>query len=205
MRSARRCQALFQDSSARAHRSPDCCDRSRLVATIGVFCETRALDPHDAEALAGRRFQHHPALKPICDLGSQFLQPRDLGGVSSVSMSMWTRLSCSTRWISTIGSSGGSPARGNCRASLDASGCACLQNALDRLRAVRRLWAFQGVTAHGAAQPAALLATLADCPKARSAASTTHARRYTRDRIAAMTSVDTAGAMPLRPRHILAN
>jgi hypothetical protein len=82
-------------------------DHSRLVPAIGVFGETRALDTHDAEALAGRRFHHHPALKPICDLGAQLLQPRDFGGISSVSMSMWTRLSCSTRWISTIGSSGG--------------------------------------------------------------------------------------------------
>jgi hypothetical protein len=52
----------------------------RLLPAIGVFGETRALDTHDAEALAGRRFHHHPALKPICDLGAQLLQPRDFGG-----------------------------------------------------------------------------------------------------------------------------
>src|SRR5690606_29614446 len=44
----------------------------------GVPREVRALCWHDAEALPGGRFQHHPALDPIDDHRPQPLEPADL-------------------------------------------------------------------------------------------------------------------------------
>ena len=37
------------------------------------------LYPHDAEALAGGRLHHHPALQALRDLGPQLLQARHFG------------------------------------------------------------------------------------------------------------------------------
>ena len=113
-----------QDCSARTDASRErFSDRSRLVPAIGVFGETRALDTHDAEALAGRRFHHHPALKPICDLGAQLLQPRDFGGnIVGLDVDVDAALMLNSLGSPRSVRRAGSPACGNCRNSLDASG-----------------------------------------------------------------------------------
>lgn len=49
-------------------------------ARYSAGAEARALDLDDAEALAGRRLHHHPAIEPARDLGAQLLEARDLGG-----------------------------------------------------------------------------------------------------------------------------
>src|SRR5947207_15845668 len=44
------------------------------------FSEAEALDAHDAEALAGGRFHHHPTLEPVHDCCAELLEARDFGG-----------------------------------------------------------------------------------------------------------------------------
>src|SRR5438874_9055966 len=60
------------------------CDSIRLasgglVPAVRVLRETRTLYPYNAEALAGRRFHHHPTLEVIHHLGSQLCQARHFG------------------------------------------------------------------------------------------------------------------------------
>ena len=51
----------------------------QLVPAIGVLREAGTLHPYDAEALAGGRLHHHPALQAIHHLGAQLLKARHFG------------------------------------------------------------------------------------------------------------------------------
>src|SRR5262249_59336964 len=54
-------------------------DRS-LIPAVGVLREARALYPHNAEALAGRRLHDDPALRTIHHRGAQPFEAVHLGG-----------------------------------------------------------------------------------------------------------------------------
>src|SRR5690348_5788437 len=62
----------------RAFRSVPATRALRSVPAGRVLRESRPLRAHDAEALAGRRLHHHPALDSVHDLCTQFLQSRHL-------------------------------------------------------------------------------------------------------------------------------
>lgn len=50
-----------------------------LVPAVGILRETGTLYPDDAEALAGRRLHHHPALEAVHHRGAQLGQARHFG------------------------------------------------------------------------------------------------------------------------------
>src|SRR6185295_11991504 len=66
-------------SSARvsAYQSPVLSQSSCLVPALGVLRKTGALHSDYAEALAGGRLHHHPALEAVHDLGAEFRQTCD--------------------------------------------------------------------------------------------------------------------------------
>src|SRR5262249_33937401 len=51
-----------------------------LIPAVGVLREARPLYPHNAEALAGRRLHHHPALGAIHHRRAQPFEASHLGG-----------------------------------------------------------------------------------------------------------------------------
>jgi len=49
---------------------PSSLEDQSLVPAVGILREAGALYPYDAEALAGRRLHHHPALQLVHHLGA---------------------------------------------------------------------------------------------------------------------------------------
>src|SRR5260370_38851325 len=52
---------------------------THFAPAVSTLRETGTLSPYDAEALAGRRLQHHPMLQAIHDPGAQLLQASHFG------------------------------------------------------------------------------------------------------------------------------
>jgi len=74
------CHALAANLEPLARRaSPMALSVYSLVPGIGVLREAGTLHPYDAEALAGRRLHHHPAVQAIYQLGAQLAQARHFG------------------------------------------------------------------------------------------------------------------------------
>ena len=94
-------------SKAPALRAAAKWQRSTISPTGWHFRETGTLHPYEAEALAGGRLHHQPALQAVHHLGAEFLQARHFGR-DVVGLDVYVdATSWSTRWICTMGSSGG--------------------------------------------------------------------------------------------------